>query len=218
MNRRRQIQLFSLSLLLGFSGCAIFSKGEVTSRRYFSPDLPLATAKVGAKRSGVELRLGRVSAGTYIGDKIVYRESNYEVGYYDERLWTEKPDAYLRRALTRKLFEEEGLRNVVSGAAPTLDVELISFEEVRAPEHIALVRIAMSLHDDRVNLMQRTIAVQRPIAVTPKAGEADAVAQGLGEALRAAVDDVTTQVLARLATPNTAPVPCPDPGAKPNGA
>lgn len=200
-------------LALGLNGCALFSKGEVTSRRYFSPDLPTVTSKVGSKRSGVELRLGRVSAGSYIAEKIVYRESNFELGVYDDRLWTEKPESYLRRALTRVLFEEEGLQSVVSGSGPTLDVELLNFEEVIAPQHLALVRITFSLHDDRLTMLQRTVAIERPIPPALKPAEASAVAQGLGDALRAAVDDVTGRVLARLAEKPPTISPCPAPAA-----
>ena len=199
------------ALVLALSGCALFSKGDVSYPRYFTPDLPKATSKVGSRRSGVELRLGRVSAGSYIAEKIVFRESDYEIGFYDYRLWTEKPEVYLRRALTRVLFEEEGLMSVVSGAAPTLDVELVSFEEVRSPQHLALVRVAFSLHDDRVVFMQQTMAIERTIGLVSKAGEADAVAEALGEALRKSVYDVTGRVLRDLAK-LVKVRPCPEAG------
>jgi cholesterol transport system auxiliary component len=194
-------------LAFAAAGCALFSKGEVASRRYFNPDLPQVVSKVGNKRSGVELRLGRVSAGSYIEEKMVFRESNYEVGFYDDRLWTEKPEAYLRRALERVLYEEEGLRSVVSGAGPTLDVALISFEEVK-PERIALVRVAFTLHDDRVAITQLTIAVRHPIAQTAPGEEANAVAEALGEGLRDAVYQVSGRVLADLANLPKRELPC----------
>ena len=221
MNSHRSVVMISLALSL--SSCALFSKGEVNFPRYFSPDLPKATSKVGSKRSGVELRLGRVSAGSYIGEKIVFRESDYEVGFYDFLMWTEKPEAYLRRALTRVLFEEEGLTSVLSGAGPTLDVELVSFEEVKTPVHLGLVRIAFTLHDDRVVHMQQTMAIERPIVmVVAKDKQADAVAEALGEALRSAVYEVSGRVLADLArVTSTAPRPCSDaatPAAKGSAA
>ncbi len=194
----KSVFVLTCTLVLS-SNCALFSKGEVSFPRYFTPDLPKGATKVGSKRSGVELRLGRVSAGSYIGEKIVYRESDYEVGFYDFRLWTEKPEVYLRRALTRVLFEEEGLMSIVSGAAPTLDVELVSFEEVRAPQHVALVRIAFSVHDDRSVSLQQTMAIERAIPTPEKGREADAVAEALGDALRQAVYDVTGKVLQDLA-------------------
>lgn len=194
-----------LALLL--SSCAFFDRAEVRYPRYFSPDLPLATSKIGSKRSGVELRLGRVSAGSYIAEKIVFRESDYEVGFYDYLMWTERPEVYLRRALTRVLFEEEGLMSILSGAAPTLDVELVSFEEVRGPNPVALVRIAFSLHNDRVVFLQQTMAIERPIVLTGDRRKVDAVPEALGEALRIAVYEVSGRVLRDLAA--LAPPPAP---------
>lgn len=191
-----------LALLL--SGCSLFSRNEVMYPRYFSPDLPKATSKIGSKRSGVELRLGRVSAGSYIAEKIVFRESDYEVGFYDYLMWTERPEVYLRRALTRVLFEEEGLMSVLSGAAPTLDVELVSFEEVRGPSPVALVRIAFSLHNERVVFLQQTMAIERPIMLANRR-VADAVPEALGEALRIAVYEVSARVLKDLAALATQP-------------
>jgi len=55
--------------------------------------------------SGLELRFGRMSAGAAIRDRLAYRDSTYEVGYYDERLWTDKPEAYVKRALAHALFD-----------------------------------------------------------------------------------------------------------------
>lgn len=85
--------------------------------------------------------------------------------------------------------------SIVSGAAPTLDVELVSFEEVKGTKHVALVRIAFSLHDDRVVFMQQTLAIERPISEPEKGREADVIA----EALRDAVYEVTGRVLKDLA-------------------
>src|SRR4051812_5919368 len=96
-------------LLFAFGGCALLSKSDVPTRRYFSPEL-LAPATRGVARSNAELKLGRVTASPSISERIMFRESIHEVGYYDDRLWTERPEAYLHRALTRVLFEEQGLR------------------------------------------------------------------------------------------------------------
>lgn len=180
-------------LCLACSGCALFSKGSVPQRRYFSPDLPSAGV-VGVPRA-TELRLGRITAGAAIAERIMYRASAHEVGFYDDRIWTEKPEAYLRRALSRVLFEEQGLRSVMRGAAATLDVELISFEEVRAPQHVGRVKVAYALSDERVVSLQETLQIDRPIAdETP-----EATAQAMGEALRDAVDQVAGRVSADLA-------------------
>lgn len=187
-----------VALAFTLNGCALLSKGEVPIRRYFSPDLPAPSERAPSERRTVELRLGRVTAGAYIAERIMFRESDHEVGFYDDRIWTEKPEAYLRRGLTRVLFEEQGLRSVVRGAGPTLDVELISFEEVKLPQHVGRVKLAFSLSDERTVSLQQTLTVERPIATGAHDSEASAVAHALGEALRDAVYEVSGRVVADL--------------------
>ncbi len=196
--------------VFALQGCALFSKGEVTMRRYYTPEL--SAIRPSQAHSSSELRLGRVTAGVYISERIMFRESAYEVGFYDDRIWTEKPEAYLRRGLGRVLFEEQGLRSVVRGAGPTLDVELISFEEVKAPQHIGRVKLSFALSDERVVSLQQTITVDRPIIEqSPKnaSTEASAVAQAMGEALRDAIYEVSNRVVGDLAKAPGAISPCP---------
>src|SRR4051794_8315950 len=90
-----------LILICALNGCALTSKASATLPRYFSPDLPQHQIQEDIQHPEIELRIGRVTAGAYIREKIVYRESSYEIGFYDDRLWTEKPEAYLRRTLNR---------------------------------------------------------------------------------------------------------------------
>jgi cholesterol transport system auxiliary component len=200
---------FSLSLAMPF-GCALTQKATPIDARYFTPELPAAPsspAPASAPRTGpaIELRLGRVTAGAHIRERIIYRDSPYEVGFYDARLWTERPDAYLRRALSQALFEEQGLRSVVGGAAPILDVELIRFEEVRKPQHVAAGRISFALRDDRVVRRTQTISVELPIPQGEKTDAPAATAQALGQVLRSAVSQISERVRTEL-TPSAVSV------------
>lgn len=197
MSRLRVVGVVLLAL--GLNACALFSKGEVPVRRYYSPDLPAAVPAVEPAPPGVELRLGRVTAGPQLAERIMLRESAHEVVFYDDRIWTEKPEAYLRRGLTRVLFEEAGCRRVVRGAAATLDVELIAFEEVKAPLHVGRVKVAFTLSDERLVSVQQTLSVERPVAVSTPEAEASAVAQAMGEALRDAIYAISGRVVADLA-------------------
>ena len=190
--------------LLLLQGCALTSKATINYPRYFTPVLPRAHLTTAANPSGVELRLGRVSAGAHIREKIVFRRSGYEVGFYDDLLWTEKPAEYLRRALSQVLFEEQGLRSMVSGSAPVLDVELVSFEELRVPAEAALVRLTILLHNERAVLLEQTLTVELPIAGSKPAAP-DAIAEALGEALRSAVSQLSQRVLDQLAVTPAAP-------------
>jgi cholesterol transport system auxiliary component len=179
------------------SACALLSKAEPNVPRYFTPEAAAADPPP-APASGLELRLGVVKADGYIQDKIVYRDSTYEVGYYEERLWTDKPEAYVRRAVARDLFEQRGVREVVSGVATTLDVDVAAFEEVMKPQHVGRIELAYVLYDDRVVRASNTIAVERPIADAKGDAAASAAVQALAEALTVAAAGVADAAVAEL--------------------
>ena len=196
---------------LTLSGCALLSKGDVSMQRYFSPDLAVGAPAPSAARTSLELRLGRVTAGASLDERMMFRTSAQEVGFYDDRQWTEKPETYLRRSLSRVLFEERGLRSILRGAGPTLDVELIAFEEVKSQPHVARVKVAFTLSDERVVSLQETISIDRPVVVAPSETDASAVARAMGEALRDVVAELARRVTAELvreapaAPPGSAP-------------
>jgi ABC-type uncharacterized transport system auxiliary subunit len=199
------------TLLVGLApACALFTKSDPVVARYFSPELTATRVVEGPAAPGnLELRLGRVTAGTNVKSKIARRESTYEVVYYEGRFWTEKPDAYVHRALLRALFDDRGVRQVLTGAATTLEVEVLAFDEVVEPAHVGRVTLAYSLYDDRAVLLSRTVTFERPIAKASGDAEADAVVEALAGAMSAAVDAVavaTTEELraeaaAQAATP-----------------
>jgi ABC-type uncharacterized transport system auxiliary subunit len=197
--------------LTSASACALLSKSEPNVPRYFSPETSVAPAAgtASAQASGLELRLGVVKADGYIQDKIVHRDSAYEVGYYDERLWTDKPEAYVRRALARDLFDRRGVREVVSGVGTTLDVDVVAFEEVMAPQHVGRIELNYVLYDDRIVRLSRSITVERPIAEKKGDAMAGAAVEAMAEALSAAVDGVADATVAELRTEAspTKPVP-----------
>lgn len=203
MNAAPAIMLWCLSI----SGCALLSKGEVSMRRYFSPDLSVDAPVRSVRASSLELRLGRVTASDSLDERMMLRTSAQEISFYDDRLWTEKPETYLRRGLSRILFEERGLRSILRGAGPTLDVELISFEEVKSQAHVGRVKVAFTLSDERVVSLQETVCVDRPVVVASSETEASAVARAMGEALRDVVAEIAQRVMVELerAAPVVAP-------------
>lgn len=186
-----------IAALLPQMGCALLSKSDVFVSRYFTPESATTVADPCAP-NGMELRLGRVNSAAYIKDKLIFRGSAYEIGYYEEKRWTENPGVYVRRALTRALFDRRGLRQIVSGVGPTLDVDVIAFEEVLAPAHVGRVQLTYSIYDDRVVRFARSITVERPVAKAAGDAEADAVVQALSTALVDAVDGLADQTAAEL--------------------
>lgn len=198
-----------LSALL-LSGCALTSKSEPLDVRYFTPErvktqITSAPSAVATENEALTVELGRISSGSHIREKMAFRDASWEVGFYEDRRWTERPEAFVRRELGRTLFEERGFRRSVGAAnAPTLEIELIAFEEIRAkPVHAARVQLRMIVHDGRDVLHEETITVDKPLP----SGEAsvDVLVAATADALDAAaaqVADRTQRVLTSRPTPS----------------
>jgi cholesterol transport system auxiliary component len=196
--------LLLLLSALAVSGCALTSKSEPLDVRYYTPEkvktqLTSATDRA-PQGEAMTLELGRVTSGSHLREKMAYRDASWEVGYYEDRRWTERPEAFVRRELGRTLFEERGFRRSVSdAAAPVLEVELIAFEEIRAkPAHVARVQLRMILHDGRDVLHEETITVDKPLPGNEST--TDAFVAATAEALDAACAQVADRAQKVLAT------------------
>jgi uncharacterized lipoprotein YmbA len=191
---------FFLFAATGLAGCALTSKSEPLEPRYYSPERePGPGAPAAAPvTSTTEIRVGRVSAASHLRDRIVVRESDVQFGYLDEHRWSERPDAYLRRALQRALFEERGVVQVISGEAPVLDLELVAFERVQtAHGRVARVGVHWAVHDSRTVLGQETIVVDKPVSDVK--GDDDKADDARAAAYASATRDALTEATARLA-------------------
>lgn len=186
-----------LLLCLLLEGCALTSKGDVLAPRYFNPQVGGATRSEPAVQP-FELRLGQVSSAAQLDERISYRISATEVGFYDNERWTEPPDQYLRRALERELFERRKLTRVVTGAAPVLEIELTGFEELRQQPTKVRVTLKFSLTDERRSLLEQSVELERPLGEPSGADTAQRVAQALAVTLAEAVQMVGDQVVKRL--------------------
>jgi cholesterol transport system auxiliary component len=185
--------------------CALTSKADALSLRYFNPQSAAATRSEAAP-APFELRLGQVSSAAHLDERISYRISAAEVGFYDDRRWTELPESYLRRALERELFQQRGLTRVVSGVAPVLDVELTAFEELRRQPQKVRVTLTFSLRDERRSLLERSLELEESVA-SEGGDEPQRVAQALTTTLAVAVRTVGADVVQRLAAaPERAPL------------
>lgn len=197
------------AVLLGCfaSGCALLTKADPLTPRYFSAEPSGTGPATGGSLTAVpgdrsasarELKLGRVTSASYLGERLVFRDSAYELGFYEERRWTEKPEAYFRRALSRALYEQGGFRRVVSGAGPTLDCELVEFAELRSPTHIARARANFVLYDSHSVRTEATVTVELPIAAGNEEARAAESVAALSLALTSAVDQIVRRVSANL--------------------
>jgi len=173
----------TLLFVLCATGCALLGKGDPQLSRYYTPEYDADAPKV-PPRSDLQLRLGRVEGWSHLRERMAERRSTRELVYREDRRWTERPEVYLRRALSRTLFEERGVVESLSGRGFSLDVELIAFEEIQQP-HLARMQALLVLRDDRLGLLEETITIEQPVAKGDE-GQAVAVAKLTDRAPRAA--------------------------------
>lgn len=202
------VTMSALGIAVASSGCALTSKSEPADIHWFTPerDLPRTTAADVTSAPGTEARpeleLGRVTSGAHLREKILYRDAANEIGFYEERRWTEKPEAYVRRALGRALFEapqsqSHGFVRGAYGVAPTLDVEVVAFDEIRASKpRQARVSVRMVLHDVRGVIDEKTLSVERPIGA---GAEGSALALAMAESLDEICEAVARRTMSDLA-------------------
>jgi ABC-type uncharacterized transport system auxiliary subunit len=204
----KQRWITALSTALGMAmcqllgACALLTKAEPRVPRYFTPETGVAHAlrETPAGSTAIKrLRLGTVRGGSQLRERIMFRSSAHELGYYENWRWTERPEVYLRRALMRVLFEERGLFHVVSGFAPALDVELLAFEFVRAPQAGVRVQVSLTVDNDRVGKLSQTITVEQGIAKT-NGDDADAGVGAMAAALEKCVAQIADLVMSNEAS------------------
>lgn len=187
-----------LGLLLAcLSGCALTNKADALDIRWYTPEntkprLTSATDGVIAD-SALQVQLGRVSSGINLREKIAYRESAYEQMFYEDKRWTERPEVFVRRALERSLFEEHGMRRALAAQAPSLEVEVVAFEEVLRPVHAARVALKVVIHDGKDSLLEKTVTVERPVPAD--APGFTGVAQAMAVALDVAAEEITSDTV-----------------------
>jgi cholesterol transport system auxiliary component len=200
------------ALALPLLGCALTGKGEPLVPRYFTPER-VATSNGGEQANAgaaliassgapLALRLGHVDAASHLRENIAYRDSELELGFYEDRRWTERPDAYLRRALEHALFEQRGLTRSTATLSPQLHVELLAFDEIRKPRHGVLVQIKVLLLDGTTARLEESVVVEQAIDTKPGGDDAAAIAEGLSHALESAVQRIADRVLGALRAPS----------------
>lgn len=157
---------------IALAGCALTTKLPPLPVRYFSPDQLTSPAPdgesspisrpVAVQPDALRVRLGRITPSAHLRYSIVHRAPGFELEPYEQLRWTERPDAYVRRALERELFDDGELTQAVAGRAPTLDVDVIAFEEVRrGARRSGRVELRYELTDDTAVLTRGVVTVER---------------------------------------------------------
>lgn len=145
--------------------------------------------------SAAAVRLEPVNGTPFLRERIAWRSSAVEYGLYEQQRWSETPPRYVQRALENALRATPGLHLTDAFEAPVLRVEVVAFDEVLAPQHVARVALVVSLRDRaRTRLVDRTIAAEAAIG----GDDGSATATAMGTALDRAVGQVAAAVAAAL--------------------
>ena len=193
---------------VALAGCALTSKADALNVRYFDMEVPAnAAGATTAAMATKEVRIGRISAASHLRDRRVSRKSDSEIDFDEQKRWTERPDSFLRRALAHAFFEEQGMKQSVSGLAPVFDCELLHFEEIVEGGRTTKVRVGIvyALHDERSVLVGERFTVVVPVEGTGDPG----VVHAYEKALRQVVNRVVTTIGPSAVKPPTDTPPPP---------
>jgi uncharacterized lipoprotein YmbA len=191
-------RLVLYACLLTVAGCFERSTAEP---RFFRPDSALlrepteAAQDATPSRTAVTIRLRTVEAGPFLRERIVWRASSVEYGMYEQRRWREVPASYVERALRSALRRSGSVRFSDDPHVPSLQIEVVAFDEVLAPAHAAVVEVVVSLHDKSGQMLldgpfsaEAPIVGDDPVTMARAMGSAlDGVASSMGDAISKAV-------------------------------
>jgi len=179
-----------LAIVVVIAGCALATKSPPIELHYYTL-APPASANLERPPSRARLRLGRVFAAGHLGSAIVHRDSDVELAPYETLRWAESPEVYARRALVHAVFEARPIDQATVGGARTLDVEVVSFEEVaRAAGHAGRVELRYELRDDRDVIARGTACAERAAS----SDRIEAIVAAIDRALDAASADLADQI------------------------
>jgi ABC-type uncharacterized transport system auxiliary subunit len=183
-----------LVLVVLAGGCVFRNAAEP---RFFRPESAALDAAQHAapEHAGTPVRLRPVQGSNLLRERIVWRASSVEYGLYEQRRWSELPASFVERALESTLRRTPGIQLTHAPGVATLRVEVVAFDEVLAPAHVAAVSLAVSLGDrEHRRLLDRTFSAEEPISSEAPA----ATATAMGKALDAAVAEVAGAVAEAL--------------------
>jgi ABC-type uncharacterized transport system auxiliary subunit len=177
------------------AGC--FTRDTV-SPRFFYPEAATLGAPADpppGATAGAPIRLRPVHEAGFLRERIVWRVSEVEYGRYEQWRWNELPAQYVEHAVAHTLQAKGGLALTDDVAAPALGLDVLAFDEVLAPTHVARIVLRASLREPkRGTLLDRQFLVEAPVTEsTPTA-----VARAMGRALDEIAAQVTEAVASRI--------------------
>jgi ABC-type uncharacterized transport system auxiliary subunit len=125
------------------------------------------------------MRLGQIRAADHLSNRMVWRVSDVEYGFYELSRWTEAPEEYLERTLDKALFQSRGIPQSSGSDALVLNAKLVGFEEDLSQGRQARVAVAFSLQRGSSVLWSGTLETKIPIDADDRAQTAAAIRSAL---------------------------------------
>lgn len=198
MIKRILTVVYSVVLATLFLQC-----GSVPSTYYYRVNTDDAPATPANSPIPVVLAVGAFEADVvYESDRIVFRNSPFEVQYYHYRRWVAPPkklvsDAVLNRFKSAGAFREVLQQPTTSATDYLLTGKILSFEEWdEADSWFGSVKIAFELYDAKTN----DLVWQKTYSERKRAGDKQpvAVVQSISESLDVVIQNVLTDVARQL--------------------
>jgi ABC-type uncharacterized transport system auxiliary subunit len=187
----------ALLAFIALAGC-VFRQSDPP--RYFRPDSAALSSESTSDDGTPEkaIRLRAVRARPFLRERIVWRTPT-EYGMYEQRRWSELPEAYVERALASALRRQAHIDLTNDARTPTLYANVTAFDEMVDPKHVADVAVDVTLTAaDGRRLLERGFFAEAPIS--------DDDPSSLGRAVGAALDDVSAQVAQAVAEKLKGPI------------
>jgi ABC-type uncharacterized transport system auxiliary subunit len=186
------MRTLSLGMILGLlAGCG---SEKVPPTRFYKLDIPPAPAAAGPSVP-VSLRIEPFrSASLLRQDRIVYRPSPVEVGYYEYHRWAEPPNDSVTRAMADQLTKRRVFKSIkVSNGGEKADYVLRgTVEQLQEVDYKGSVRAQVTISA----VLEEPL--QRQTIWSGSASSESAVAKGDVQAVVAAMGRASQQSITRL--------------------
>jgi ABC-type uncharacterized transport system auxiliary subunit len=152
------MRTFWISLALGIlAGCG---GGRVPATKYYKLDIPPAPAPTGPSTAN-SLRIEPFRTTLLLRqDRIVYRPSPVEVGYYEYHRWAEPPNDTVTKALSDQLVKRRVFQSVeISDGVEKVDYILRGrIDQLQEVDYMGGVRVQVSISAElEDSAQQRTV-------------------------------------------------------------
>lgn len=185
--------------------------GKVPPTKYYKLDIPPAPAPAGPSAAN-SLRIEPFQTSVLLKqDRIVYRPSPVEVGYYEYHRWAEPPNDTVTKALADQLAKRRLFQSVeISDGGEKVDYVLRGrIDRLQEVDYMGSVRVQVSISVELEDpTTQQTIwssAASSECAVTK--GDVQAVVVAMGRASQQNIGKLTADVTKFIQSNRRASVP-----------